>query len=86
MAYMCVKMLFLISLLPIFLWCSHTLCKIHIFYKIIKKICFSSDGNNRSVADVQQYEGCVIYVQKTHNYSQRFEIFVCEKQKLKLNR
>jgi len=56
------------------------------FIKVIKKFCFSSDGNNSSFADVQQYEGCVIYIQKVHNYSQRFYVFVCEKQKLKLNR
>ena len=63
------------------------------FIKVIKKFCFSSDGNNRSSADVQEYEGCVVcvqkvhncvqnvhnYVQKVHNYSQSFEIFVCEK-------
>ena len=82
-----VKMLFLISLLPRSFYGVRILyARFTYFINVIKKICFSTDGNNRSFADVQQYEGCVIYVQKTHNYSQPFEIFVCEKQKLKLNR
>ena len=80
-------MQFLISLLPRCFYGVHVgYARLTYFIKIIKKICFSSDGNNRSFAVVQKYEGCVIYVQKTHNYSQNFEIFACEKQKLKLNR